>query len=111
MSFPVSVLSRVGGVEVKIQLTQPAGAGTGAELGKKSNFRRPTKNQKSKTTKINPKIEDDQRKIQNSKNDQNNSKIEDDLNISPSILNPKPNPPILGLSTAQVMGFIYFILT
>jgi hypothetical protein len=23
----------VGGVEVKIQLTQPAGAGTGAELG------------------------------------------------------------------------------
>ena len=34
--------------------------------------------------------------------------MEDDLNIPPRpLLNSKPNPPILGLSTAQVMGFIY----
>ena len=31
----------------------------------------------------------------------------DNINIPPPLLNSKPNPPILGLSTAQVMGFIY----
>ena len=36
--------------------------------------------------------------------------MEDDLNIFPSILNSNPNPPILGLSTAQVMGFTLMFL-
>ena len=34
--------------------------------------------------------------------------MEDDLNISPHpLLNSKPNPPIIGLSTSQVMGFAF----
>ena len=32
--------------------------------------------------------------------------MEDNLNISPPLLNSKPNLPILGLCTAQVMGFL-----
>ena len=34
--------------------------------------------------------------------------MKDDPNISPTLLNSKPNPPILGLCTAQVMGFLVY---